>query len=225
MDNGKGMPRPGSPARRFRSQLGVLLLRFVPPLATRLAAWRERNEPKPTMTIGVSTYGAPEHVVFRGDVSNLLIGSFCSIADGVKVFAGGGHRTDWVSTFPFRAKYRMPGQTKDGHPPPARDTVIGSDIWIGHGATLLAGVHVGHGAVIGAESVVASDVRPYAVVVGNPAKEVRRRFDDETVERLLRIQWWEWPLDVVISRISLLSNSDVRAFVEHFDAARTGSVK
>ena len=84
---------------------------------------------------------------------------------------------------------------------------------------------MGHGAVIGAESVVASDVRPYAVVVGNPAKEVRRRFDDETVERLLRIQWWEWPLDVVISRISLLSNSDVRAFVEHFDAARTGSVK
>lgn len=175
------------------------------------------------MTIGVSTYGAPEHVVFRGDVSNLVIGSFCSIAGGVKVFAGGGHRTDWVSTFPFRVVYRMPGQTMDGHPPPARDTVIGSDVRIGYGATLLAGVHVGHGAVIGAESVVASDVRPYAVVVGNPAKEIRRRFDDETVERLFRIQWWGWPLDVVISRISLLSNTDVDGFVERFDVTRTGS--
>jgi acetyltransferase-like isoleucine patch superfamily enzyme len=211
------MPRPGTRLRRARSRLGVLLLRASPRLAGRLAAWRERNEPKPTMTIGESTYGRPEHIVLGGDVSNLAVGRFCSIAAGVKVFAGGGHRTDWVSTFPFRVVYRMPGQNKDGHPPPARDTIIGNDVWIGHGATVLAGVHVGDGAVIGAEAVVASNVRPYAIVVGNPAREIRRRFDDGTVERLLRIRWWDWPLDIVISRIPHLSNADVQAFVDQFD--------
>jgi carbonic anhydrase/acetyltransferase-like protein (isoleucine patch superfamily) len=103
--------------------------------------------------------------------------------------------------------------------------VVGSDVWIGRGATILSGITIGHGAVIGANSVVATDVRPFAVIVGNPGREVRRRFPDEEVDGLLRVSWWDWPIDVVLERVDELNASDVRGFLSRYDKQRVTSSK
>lgn len=97
---------------------------------------------------------------------------------------------------------------------------FGSDVWVTRGSRVLAGVHVGDGAVVAAYSVVTADVRPFAIVAGNPAREIGRRFDDETVDALLRIRWWEWPESEVISRAGELCSSDVEAFVRRHDPMR-----
>ncbi len=143
--------------------------------------------------MGVGSYGSPELVVFSaidGPPPYLVVGNFCSIAGNVTVIVNGGHRSDWATTFPIRERYQLPGRVLDGHPKKSGPVTIGSDVWIGAGATLLGGIVIGHGAVVGAGAVVASDVRPYAIVVGNPACEVRRRFDDESVRRFLALEWW-----------------------------------
>ena len=89
------------------------------------------------------------------------------------------------------------------------DTVIGSDVWIGQNAVLLPGVHIGDGAIIGANSVVGSDVDPYTIVVGNPAKILRKRFDDEMIELLLRFKWWDKSIDEINGLIPLLTTSEL----------------
>src|SRR6202035_4147784 len=97
------------------------------------------------------------------------------------------------------------------------DVKIGNDAYIGRGAMVLSGVTIGDGAVVGARAVVTRDVRPYAVVVGNPAREVRRRFSDEVVEALLRIRWWDWPDEVVAERVHELNGLSVEDFVSRYD--------
>ena len=130
-------------------------------------------------------------------------------AEGVEFALGGNHRADWVSTYPFRVAFGLPGAHEDGHPRPERDIVVGNDVWLGHDALVLPGATISDGAVVGARAVVAGEVRPYAIVVGSPAREIRRRFGDEQVEALLRIRWWEWPEDVIHERIDQLSSGDV----------------
>lgn len=146
------------------------------------------------VVIGCGSYGIPTITTFKPEGSAppyLVIGNYCSIAAGVRVLVNGGHRTEWTTTFPIREIYGLPGRNADGHPKPSGPVVLGSDVWVGRGATLLGGVTVGHGAVIGAGAVVANDVRPYAIVVGNPAREIRRRFNDATVRGLLELEWWQ----------------------------------
>ena len=89
------------------------------------------------------------------------------------------------------------------------DTVIGNDVWIGQNVTFLPGVHVGDGCIIGANAVVASDIPPYSVVVGNPAKVIRRRFDEEMIELLEKLQWWNKSISQIQKLIPLLSNSNL----------------
>jgi virginiamycin A acetyltransferase len=115
-----------------------------------------------------------------------------------------------VSTFPF---YTLEGWDME---PPALsempfkgDTVIGNDVWIGQNAVILPGVHIGDGAIIGANSVVGSDVAPYAIVIGNPAKELRKRFDDELIALLLRFRWWDKSVEEINSLIPVLTCSDL----------------
>jgi virginiamycin A acetyltransferase len=91
------------------------------------------------------------------------------------------------------------------------DTVIGNDVWIGHGATFLPGVQVGDGAIIAAEAVVTADVAPYAVVGGNPAKLLRKRFSDETIAELLRLRWWDWPIETITKKVKAICGGDVAA--------------
>lgn len=176
---------------------------------------------KPTITnpnilVGDFTYIADtdfeSHVthLYPWNNDRLIIGKFCQIAAGVEfVMNGANHQMNAVSTFPF---YTLEGW--DAPPPsPADlplkgDTVIGNDVWIGQNAVILPGVHIGDGAIIGASSVVGRDVEPYAIVVGNPARPVRKRFDDELSALLLRFRWWDKSIEEIDSLIPLLTDGD-----------------
>ena len=123
---------------------------------------------------------------------------------------GANHLMNAISTFPF---YTLEGWNME---PPAKadmplkgDTVIGNDVWIGQNATILPGVHIGDGAVIGANSVVGSDVAPYTIEAGNPAKVLRKRFDDEMTELLLEFKWWDKSIEEIDSLIPILTCSDI----------------
>ncbi|HXZ83047.1 MAG TPA: CatB-related O-acetyltransferase [Acidimicrobiales bacterium] len=174
---------------------------------------------------GAYAYGIPTIMIYEGDTARVVIGAYTSIASQVTIFVGGNHRPDWVSTFPFRAVLKMAGAFQDGLPASKGDVVIGSDVWIGHGATILSGSTVGHGAVIGAKAVVAGPIRPYAIAVGNPAREVRRRFSDEIIEALLAIEWWNWPIERVRDFVPLFCSPDVEEFLKKAsgDNANTSS--
>ena len=171
----------------------------------------------PNILVGDFTYIADSdfeshvthHYPWLGD--RLIIGRFCQIAAGVEfVMNGANHQMNAVSTFPF---YTLEGWNME---PPARsdlpfrgDTVIGNDVWIGQNAVILPGVHIGDGAIIGANSVVGSPVPPYTVVAGNPAREIRKRFDPELTDLLLRFRWWDKPAEEIDRLIPLLTCSDL----------------
>jgi hypothetical protein len=137
----------------------------------------------------------------------------------VRVFLGGEHRYDWVSTYPFRIRFELEGAYEDGLPASKGDVTIGNDVWIGAHATILSGVTIGDGAVVGAGAVVAKDVPPFGIVVGNPARLLRYRFSDEQRAALLRIRWWEWPDEKVMASVEELSCADLSAFIDRHDPA------
>ncbi len=171
----------------------------------------------PNIIVGDFTYIADSefeshvthHYEWIGD--KLIIGKFCQIAAGVEfVMNGANHQMNAVSTFPF---YTLEGWNMN---PPVQadlplkgDTVIGNDVWIGQNAVILPGVHIGDGAIIGANSVVGSDVDPYTIVVGNPAKLLWKRFDDELIDLMLRFQWWDKSIEEIDCLIPLLTCSDL----------------
>jgi acetyltransferase-like isoleucine patch superfamily enzyme len=163
--------------------------------------------------MGPSSYSRPRVVAHVGDEARVKIGSFCSIASDATFMVGGNHHPEWVSTFPFRIKLNMPGAYRDGQPGSKGDIIVGHDVWIGSGALILSGVQIGSGAVIGANAVVAKDVRPYAVVVGNPAREVRRRFNDREVQALLDIAWWDWPMEDILAHVPELCSPAIDKFI------------
>lgn len=139
-----------------------------------------------------SKIGKYTYVSARSSVIYADVGSFCSIAAGVAI-GGGAHDIDAVSTSPVFNKGRNVFGCNLGNVEfsPFKVTTIGNDVWIGNRALVLQGVTVGDGAIIGAGSVVTKDVEPYTIVAGNPAKAIRRRFDDETAEKLLKLKWWD----------------------------------
>ena len=165
----------------------------------------------PRVTIGRFTYGNPQLMLWTDD-ERIEVGSFCSIAQGVTIFAGGEHNLNWVTTYPLRIAFGHLLAEQDGHPRTKGKTTIGNDVWIGYGATILSGVTIGDGAVIGAGTVVAKDVPHYAIVAGNPARLVRYRFDEVTIRTLLDIAWWNWPLEKIEANISLLCGGQVGDF-------------
>jgi len=166
----------------------------------------------PGQKIGPFSYG--EMTVFRyGDSdANLEIGNYCSFAADVKIFLGGEHRTDWVSTYPFNALHPEFSHI-EGHPRSKGDVRIGNDVWLGRGAVVLSGVTIGDGAAVGAYSVVTKDVPDYAIVGGNPAKLLKMRFPPEVVERLRAIQWWNWSPERVKRAVPYLQNSNIEEFI------------
>jgi len=162
--------------------------------------------------IGDYTYGEP--TIFPHEGKKLIIGKFCSIAADVKIFLGANHRTDWCTTYPFPdldSKYHFwPGAEKiTGHPSSKGDVIIGNDVWIGYGATILSGVSIGDGAVIGAMSVVSSDVDSYTIVAGNPAVVINKRFDENTIKKMLELKWWDWPVDKIKKQIKTLCSTNL----------------
>ncbi len=172
-------------------------------------------------SFGAHSYG--RFVIRRwGKGARLHVGKFCSIADGVTVFLGGNHRTDWVTTYPFSDfADRWPGAA--GHPTTLwtrGDVVIGNDVWIGSGATILSGVTIGHGAVIGARAVVGRDVPAYGIVAGNPATLAKLRFPEAQIERLLAAAWWDLPDEAVNRLAPLLQSGDVEALLSAIEGLR-----
>jgi chloramphenicol O-acetyltransferase type B len=155
----------------------------------------------------------------RSDVDKLIIGSFCSIGSGAAFIMAGnqGHRNDWISTFPFFYMNEEPAfaDARDAFQP-AGDTVVGSDVWIGSEAMIMPGIRIGHGAVIGSRALVTKDVEPYAIIGGNPAKPIRKRFSDEEIAMLLEMAWWDWPIEEIKEAMTLLCSADIAALHRHW---------
>ena len=164
--------------------------------------------------IGEYTYGKPR-VISWGEGASLRVGKYCSIGTNVTIFLGSEHHLDWVSTYPFSFLWPE-GRSIPGHPFTKGDIVIGNDVWIGFGATLLSGVTIGDGAAVGACSLVTRDVPPYAIAAGNPAQVIRYRFKEETIQRLLQIEWWDWPDAKVKENVHLICSDSIDSFVEKF---------
>lgn len=164
--------------------------------------------------IGDFTYGNPK-VMDWDEGARLYIGKFCSIADEVTIFLGGEHRTDWASTYPFSALIsEWPNAVSvEGHPKTKGDVIIGNDVWIGYGSTILSGVKIGNGAVIGAKSVVTKDVEPYSIVAGNPIKFIKNRFSNDSIEKLLKVEWWDWEIEKIKKNISLLCSNNLTSLL------------
>jgi acetyltransferase-like isoleucine patch superfamily enzyme len=149
---------------------------------------------------------------------SIHIGRYCSIAAEATIFAGGDHRPELASTWPFdnflrnlpnpTRTYRQTARTRRG-------TIIGSDVWIGQGAHVAGGVEIGHGAVVGTKAVVFSDVPAYAIVLGNPATIIRHRFSPEIIAAMIELAWWEWPAEVVRERHDWFYEP-IQKFVDEF---------
>jgi acetyltransferase-like isoleucine patch superfamily enzyme len=151
---------------------------------------------------------------YKGSLSKVKIGKYCSISKNVRLITGGIHPTNWVSTFPFRVMFNLTGKHEDGMPSSKGPITIGNDVWIGTGATILSGVRIGHGAVIAAGALVTKDVPDYAIVVGVPASVLKYRFDQIQIDQLLRIKWWDWPETRIIENVRFLSSPDIKEFIE-----------
>ena len=172
---------------------------------------------KPNIIIGDFTYFSGEdfescvthHYEFYGD--KLIIGKFCQIAAGVEfIMNGANHKMNAVSTFPF---YILENWNQEqpllSDMPIKGDTVVGNDVWIGQNTKILPGVHIGDGAIIGLNSVVGNDVEQYTIVAGNPARFIRKRFDDELIALMQSFKWWDKTIEEIQELIPLLSDNDL----------------
>lgn len=156
--------------------------------------------------------------LFPVSPEKLVIGKFCQFAHGVRfITSSANHDMTGFSTYPFR-NFMMTAQTSEEEmlslfdiPDRKGDTIIGNDVWIGMDAVVMPGVTIGDGVIVAARSVVVGDVPPYTIVGGNPAKPLRRRFDEATIEDLLRIRWWDWPIKTIEDSIDAITGADIDA--------------
>jgi acetyltransferase-like isoleucine patch superfamily enzyme len=176
-----------------------------------------------TIVMGRESYFAPIVRKFKGDTGRVFVGNFVSIAHGVEFYSGGMHRTEWVSQYGLRAMLDLPGAYEDGFPHGRGDIHVGHDAWLAQGSIVMSGVTIGPGAVVATRSVVTKDVAPYAIVGGVPAKQIGQRFSDEQIAALLRICWWDWPIDTIKERVALLSSPHIDDFIAQYDPG-TGSL-
>lgn len=155
------------------------------------------------------------HFDFIGD--KLVIGNFCAIASGVKfIMNGANHNLSSFSTYPFgifRNGWEA-GLESVKDLPYKGDTIIGNDVWIGYEATIMPGVKIGDGAIVATKSVVTKDVEPYTIVGGNPAKVIRKRFNDDVIQLLLKIKWWYWEAEKITENINILCSQDIEKLKE-----------
>jgi len=165
------------------------------------------------MEIGKYTYGKPT-ILWGNPRAKLIVGKFCSLANTTKVYLGGNHRVDWITTYPFGHinKSIFPYDGKN-HPSTNGSVIIGNDVWIADNVTIMSGVRIGDGAVIANNSHVVKDVEPYTLVGGNPAKFIKYRFKQEEIEQLLKIKWWDWDIEKIKENIPLLCSADISTFI------------
>jgi virginiamycin A acetyltransferase len=143
----------------------------------------------------------------------LVIGKYCSIACGAKfVFTSANHTMKSLSTYPFPlfweeydlAKSRVTEAWDN-----KGDITIGNDVWIGYEAVVMSGVHIGNGAIIGTRAVVTRDVEPYTIVGGVPARPIRKRYDQSTIEKLEEICWWNWSREKIQAKLEDLMSGEI----------------
>ncbi|MFI9100824.1 CatB-related O-acetyltransferase [Streptomyces fildesensis] len=152
------------------------------------------------------------NVLYHYGPEKLVIGKFCALGTGVRfLMNGANHRMDGPSTFPFPT---MGGSWAEHFDlltglPNRGDTVVGNDVWFGHGTTVMPGVRIGHGAIIAAGAVVTGDVPDYGIVGGNPARLIRTRYSDEDVARLLAVAWWDWPAEHITGHVRTIMSGDI----------------
>lgn len=179
----------------------------------------------PNIVVGEYTYyDDPDHpedfernVLYHFRNDRLIIGKFCAIArNATFIMNGANHLMHGFSTYPF---YFFGGgwermTPREDQLPWKGDTIIGNDVWIGYGATILPGVKIGHGAIIGAKAVVARDIPSYAIAAGDPAVVVKQRFPDDTANELLEIAWWDWPIEKVSRNLEAIMGAELQALRE-----------
>lgn len=148
----------------------------------------------------------------------LVIGKFCSIACGAKfLFNSANHTLSSLSTYTFPIFFEEWGLPVEGIPRAwdnKGDIVIGNDVWIGYEAVVMAGVTIGDGAIIGTRAVVTKDVPPYTIVGGVPAKHIRKRFNDETIKRLLALKWWDWPIEKIRRHLEDIQSGNLEKLIQ-----------
>jgi len=168
------------------------------------------------ISFGEYSYSPPIHVKSWGEGTHYSVGKFCSIADKLTIFLGGDHRLDWISTYPFPAFAKIFPEAAGikGYVATKGNVIIGNDVWIGSHVTILSGVTIGDGAVIGTQSLVSKSVPAYAIVAGNPAKLIRYRFDSKTIEQLLKLKWWDWPIEKIRKNIHLLCSANIASLLQ-----------
>lgn len=152
------------------------------------------------------------NVLYNYDFSKvkLVIGKFCAIAAETRFIMTGDHKLDAISTYPFPIFQQGWESAFNIYDLPVKgDIVVGNDVWFGYSCLAKGGVNIGHGAIIGAGAVVVKDVPAYSIVAGNPAKVVKMRFDNITIERLLQIAWWDWPIEKITKHVQLICRLDV----------------
>ena len=181
------------------------------------------------LTIGAGSYiGECDVSLWAANINSphILIGRFNSWANGIQISIGGNHPIGNVTSFPFDVQgiiNKVFGGDNQFKPLPNKrlnrfQVIVGHDVWIGKGATIMGGVKIGNGAVIGAKAVVAKDIPPYAVAVGNPARVVKYRFDAETIKKFLTVKWWNWDLKKIADNLPLMT--DVEKFLKaHYSPA------
>ena len=167
----------------------------------------------PHYELGTATYGMPiVHDWSEG--STLRIGAYCSIAFNVQIFLGGQHTINWVSSYPFPAFFKEAKHIKN--PVGTKgDVVIGNDVWLCANCTVLSGVTIGDGAVIASGAVVSRDVEPYAIMAGNPAKQIRWRFEEPVRLALLESAWWNWPQEEIKQVVDKLCSDNISDFMTY----------
>lgn len=177
----------------------------------------------PRWVVGDYSYASAHHppedwamhlapYLYPQSAERVVIGSFCQIADGVTfTTASANHRHDGFSSFPF-AVFSGFGEDRASLPGgPFADTVIGHDVWLGQGARILPGAQIGNGVIVGAGAVVGGRVPSYSVVIGNPGRVLRKRFDDATIAALEAIAWWDWPIDTIMAHEAAICGGDITA--------------
>lgn len=145
----------------------------------------------------------------------LIIGKFCQIANGVQFLMNASlYRISSFTAYPFELIRRQAFKEVEFNLPFKGDTVIGNDVLIGFNVTIMPGVKIGNGAILGARSVITKDVAPYTIVAGNPGIEKRKRFSDDAVEILENIKWWDWPIEKIIKAVPFIISGNVETLRE-----------
>ena len=183
--------------------------------------------------IGKHTYGVSEKKVIWDQKSydyngnyfqpQLIVGKYCSIGRECKFYLGGNHRHDWITTYPFQAQrihkstFKSIPKHIEGYPQSNGDIEVGNDVWFGENVTVMSGIKIGDGAVIGTNSTVVKDVEPYSITGGHPAKHIKYRFSEDIIKKLLEIKWWDLEEDKLDTLLPYMMSNNLDLFFKKYE--------